>query len=333
MINGTTVTFASGDLTAAAKIAKINTALSTAGSTVSAALDGSGNIELTNAAGTGVTLAGSTGTVAADMGFGAGNDTSSNGSAAAALTLAQLVTSINNNAALTGKVSADVGAVGTANAGKLEINNLQTSTALGVTGYDGTNVTGAAANSHHIAAATGSSISATRQSLMNQYNSLLTQINQTASDLGYNGVNLLNGNSLTLKFNENGTSSLTVQMVDSNNNSFIVNATNLGLSSQTIGRLFQQHDPRTLAGTITAALTTLQTQATGISGSLSVVQNRQDFTKNMVNTLQTGADNLVLADPNQEGANLLALQTRQSLSTTALSMASQAQQAVLRLFQ
>ena len=63
------------------------------------------------------------------------------------------------------------------------------------------------------------------------------------------------------------------------------------------------------------------------------MQNRQDFTKQMVNTLQTGADNLVLADPNQEGANLLALQTRQSLSTTALSMASQAQQAVLRLFQ
>jgi len=52
----------------------------------------------------------------------------------------------------------------------------------------------------------------------------------------------------------------------------------------------------------------------------------------MINTLQTGADNLVLADTNEEGANLLALQTRQSLSTTALSLSAQADQAVLRLF-
>ena len=65
---------------------------------------------------------------------------------------------------------------------------------------------------------------------------------------------------------------------------------------------------------------------------MAVMQSREDFTKNMVNTLQTGADNLVLADPNQEGANLLALQTRQSLSSTALSLASKSDQAVLRLF-
>ena len=62
------------------------------------------------------------------------------------------------------------------------------------------------------------------------------------------------------------------------------------------------------------------------------MQIRQDFTKAMINTLQTGADALTLADSNEEGANLLALQTRQQLSTTALSLASQASQAVLRLF-
>jgi flagellin-like hook-associated protein FlgL len=48
--------------------------------------------------------------------------------------------------------------------------------------------------------------------------------------------------------------------------------------------------------------------------------------------LKSGADNLVLADTNEEGANLLALQTRQQLSSTALSLASQADQQVLRLF-
>ena len=84
---------------------------------------------------------------------------------------------------------------------------------------------------------------------------------------------------------------------------------------------------------LTASLTTLRSQAANFGSSLSVVQTRQDFTKNMINTLQTGADNLVLADTNQEGANMLALQTRQSLSTTALSLANQSSQAVLRLFQ
>ena len=332
-INGTAVTFASGDLTAAAKIATINTALSTAGSTVSAALDASGNIELTNAAGTGISLAGSTGTVAADMGFGTGNNSSSNGSAAAALTLAQLVTSINSNSALAGKVSADIGAVGTTNAGKLEINNLQTSTTLGVTGLSATNVTGASTDTQTIAAATGSSMTAVRTSLMNQFNTLRTQIDSLASDSGFNGVNLLNGDKLSLTFNENNTSSINVQMTDTSGNAFAINSTNLGLSAATTAVFSSNTNLDSLATTITAALTTLQTQSTAISSSLSVVQTRQDFTKQMVNTLQTGADNLVLADPNQEGANLLALQTRQSLSTTALSMASQAQQAVLRLFQ
>jgi len=174
-------------------------------------------------------------------------------------------------------------------------------------------------------------MSAVRQSLMNQYNNLLTQIDQLAGDAGYNGTNLLSGDKLTLNFNENATSSIAIQMVDSTGAKFAINATNLGLTAQTDFSKNSTLDA--LTSTLNAALTTLQTQSTAISSSLSVVQTRQDFTKNMVNTLQTGADNLVLADPNQEGANLLALQTRQSLSTTALSMASQADQAVLRLFQ
>ena len=80
------------------------------------------------------------------------------------------------------------------------------------------------------------------------------------------------------------------------------------------------------------ALSNLRTQASKFGSQLSTVQTRQDFTKNLINTLQTGADNLVLADTNEEGANLLALQTRQQLSSTALSLSAQADQAVLRLF-
>ena len=83
---------------------------------------------------------------------------------------------------------------------------------------------------------------------------------------------------------------------------------------------------------LSTALGTLRSQASNFGSSLSVVQTRQDFTKATIDTLQTGSDNLVLADTNAEGANLLALQTRQSLSTTSLSLAAQAANSVLRLF-
>jgi flagellin len=80
------------------------------------------------------------------------------------------------------------------------------------------------------------------------------------------------------------------------------------------------------------AITTIQTQSSEFGAALSTVQNRQEFTKSMINTLQTGADALTLADANEEAAKLLSLNTRQSLSQTALSLASQADQAVLKLF-
>jgi hypothetical protein len=79
------VTFAATDNTLAKKITAINTALAAAGSTVSATQDAAGNLELTNAAGIRVDLTGSTGTVAADLGYGAGNTTSSSTSAATSL--------------------------------------------------------------------------------------------------------------------------------------------------------------------------------------------------------------------------------------------------------
>ncbi|HRF07799.1 MAG TPA: flagellin, partial [Xanthobacteraceae bacterium] len=100
------------------------------------------------------------------------------------------------------------------------------------------------------------------------------------------------------------------------------------------GNAFQ--DNATINAVITsldAATSTLRTQSSTFGSKLSVVQTRQDFTKNLINVLQVGADNLTLADSNEEGANLLALQTRQSLSTSALSMAVQADQNVLRLLQ
>ena len=154
---------------------------------------------------------------------------------------------------------------------------------------------------------------------------MLTQIDSLAKDASYNGINLLNGDDLKVSFNENGSSSLTIKGVTLNSNG-------LGLSSA-VGSSFQDNSKLdTTISSLDTALTTLRSQASKFGSSLTTVQTRQDFTKNVINTLQTGSDSLVLADTNEEGANLLALQTRQQLSTTALSLSAQAANAVLRLF-
>jgi hypothetical protein len=168
--------------------------------------------------------------------------------------------------------------------------------------------------------------SSTRSGLVSQFNNILSQITTTAQDASYNGVNLLNGDTLKLVFNEKSTSTLTITGVS-------FTASGLNLSNLTSGTDFV--DNASTNGVLTSlnqASVTLRSQASTFGSNLSVVQNRQDFSKNLINVLQTGSSQLTLADTNEEGANLLALQTRQQLSLTSLSLASQADQAVLRLF-
>jgi flagellin len=167
--------------------------------------------------------------------------------------------------------------------------------------------------------------SSTSTTLQSNDNSLLTQIDQLASDASYNDVNLLNGNNLTVNFNETGTSKLTISGVT-------FNSTGLGLSTIAAGG-FQSNSTITTAETsINSAITNVRAQTETFGTNSSTIQTRQDFEKNMINTLQTGASNLVLADQNQESANLLTLQTRQQLEVSALSIANQANQSVLKLF-
>jgi flagellin-like hook-associated protein FlgL len=167
-------------------------------------------------------------------------------------------------------------------------------------------------------------LNASRTTFAEQYNELLVQIDKLAGDASFNGINLLDGDALTVVFNETLTSKLTISGV-------MFDAANLGITAA--GNDFQtDYDVNVSLGQLTGALLTLRSQASTLGSNLSVVQTRQDFTKSIINTLKTGADNLTLADTNEEGANMLALQTRQQLSTTALSLASQADQAVLRLF-
>jgi flagellin-like hook-associated protein FlgL len=170
--------------------------------------------------------------------------------------------------------------------------------------------------------------SSTRTTLQSNFNSLLTQINQLASDSGYNGVNLLSGDNLTIDFNATGSSSLTITGVT-------FDASGLGLSaaSGSGATSFQSND--TLSSLVTSlndAVTTVQSQTETFGTNASTISTRQSFENALINTLQTGASNLVVADQNEESADLLTEQTQQQLEISALSIANDANQSVLKLF-
>ncbi|VAW19768.1 Flagellar hook-associated protein FliD, partial [hydrothermal vent metagenome] len=166
--------------------------------------------------------------------------------------------------------------------------------------------------------------SVTRQNLETQYNDLLGQISDLTKDASYNGVNLLDTGSLKVTFNETGSSKLDISGVD-------FSAGGLGLNKLAAGSFQSDTNINATIATLDTATASLRTQASKFGSNLSVVQTRQDFSKSLINTLQTGAANLTLADGNEEAANLLALQTRQSLSTQALSLASRTDQQILSL--
>ena len=81
-----------------------------------------------------------------------------------------------------------------------------------------------------------------------------------------------------------------------------------------------------------AALTTLRSESQKLGSNVALLQTRLDFTEQYTNTLEEGAGKLTLADLNGEGANLLALQTRQQLGISALAFAGQSEQGILALF-
>ncbi|MFC5504928.1 MULTISPECIES: flagellin [Hyphomicrobiales] len=176
--------------------------------------------------------------------------------------------------------------------------------------------------------------SATRSNLIEQFNTLRTQIDSLAKDAGFNGVNLLQGDKVTIAFNEKGGKNQTKLDIQGTN----LTSDNIGIqqagNAQVAGTINFQNDSDLEKATtaLTNALTSLKSLSSTFGANLSVAQTRQDFTKDLAEVLSTGASNLVNADANEEAANLLSLQTRQQLSQTALSLSSQSDQAVLRLF-
>ena len=164
-----------------------------------------------------------------------------------------------------------------------------------------------------------------RSNLVNQFNGILSQITTTSQDASFNGVNLLGGDQLKLTFNETGKSTLNITGV-------VFNAAGLGLANLVSGSDFIDNAATNkVVSSLASASTLLRTQASALGSNLSIVQIRQDFSKNLINVLQTGSSNLTLADTNEEAANSQALSTRQSIAVSALALANQSQQSVLQL--
>ncbi|MEQ8282826.1 MAG: flagellin [Parvibaculum sp.] len=178
------------------------------------------------------------------------------------------------------------------------------------TGAAGFGIAGATTN--------GETLAEARTAFSTDYNNLLAQIDQLSLDTSFNGINLLAGDDLSVMFNESSTSKLDIEGVT-------FNAAGIGLTETTFS------DINAEVTKLNTATSTLRKQSSTFGANLSVVQSRQDFTKNMIDVLEAGAGNLTLADTNVEAANLLALQTRQSLASTSLSLANQSEQSVLSL--
>ncbi|MBI5579451.1 MAG: flagellin [Deltaproteobacteria bacterium] len=179
-------------------------------------------------------------------------------------------------------------------------------------------------------AALSSDVTTDVTSLRDQYNEVQNQISLMADDSGYKGINLLKSGSSVVKFDETGAQSkLTLTGFDAT-----ATGASLALTAAT------WDGPNTTAraamdtdiGKLDTAVSTLRTKSSTLSNNLSIITARQEFTQGMINTLKDGAAGLTNADMNEEGANMLMLQTRQALGTTSLNLASQAAQSVLRLF-
>ena len=185
--------------------------------------------------------------------------------------------------------------------------------------------------------AAASSSTTERATLLAQYNGILDQINNTSADATFNGVGLLKAtpDSLTVKLNE-GTTTLTVAGIASDQVGLAVTDAKTGAA------VTDAWDHATLAtglvginkdiALVDAALATVRTSAKTLGTNAALLQTRVDFTENLINSLESGAGNLVNADLDEESANLLALQTRQALGIQALSISNQASQSILSLF-
>jgi len=166
----------------------------------------------------------------------------------------------------------------------------------------------------------------TKASLATQYNALLPQLDQLANDSTFNGTNLLNStsNNLVVQFNPSNTAGLTIPGV---------NVTSAGLNISGASNGFGSSSDINAANTqLQSALSTLRSDASALGTNATLIQTNQDFSTNLINNLQSASNNLVVADTNEAGANLLALQAQNQLGIISLGISGQAAQGILKLF-
>jgi flagellin len=168
---------------------------------------------------------------------------------------------------------------------------------------------------------TGSGSSVT--DLEADFEKVMAEMNKIYQDAGYKGVNLINGNDLTVTTNENSTT----QVISS----ATLTVTGIGFTAATVSWTTAANIDTSITEA-KAAQSVLRTTSSGFAADLGLLTTRESFTSELIETLEAGAGLLVNASLEEESANLLALQTRQSLGTSALTFANQVQQSVLQLF-
>ncbi len=250
----------------------------------------------------------------------------------AAISIQSFVDQINGNTALNTKIQASYDDT----TGELSIEPIDgnvDSIEMAVAGDDAvmtnfgfglTNLTAGAAGEEMRETIRLASAAGQLAQLEKDFNNLRDQMTQLVSngDTGYRGTNLLMGDNLLTVFNEFRTSSLTTEGVT-------FTADGLGLDEANFSRISSTEE---MLSDVRDALGLVRNFGSTLANDLSVIQTREDYTKSLINTLTEGSDKLTVADQNEEGAKLLALQTRQQLGVTSLSLASQSQQSILRLF-
>ena len=169
------------------------------------------------------------------------------------------------------------------------------------------------------------------ESYQNQFNAIRAQAEKLINDTSYQGINLLKGQKLTVVFNESRGNSLDVQ-VDSLLGDKGIDILKADVNWTVDGGATAKTTVDQAISAVTAGMTKLRSVSSELGNTYSIIQTRQEFTEALIDVLETGADNLVLADMNEESANYLALQTRQQLAINSLSLASQSAQSVLQLF-
>ncbi len=179
-----------------------------------------------------------------------------------------------------------------------------------------------------------SSDSTGRASLAAQFNTLVSQMQDLAADAGYKGINLIGNANLTVQFE--GTHNLAVTGIDAANDANYIgglgNAASNDVANGGYNSFGTETDIANAIADINTVVANFRTASSTLSANVSVITTRQDFTQGMIDVLKTGAEQLTAADQNEEGANMLMLQTRQQLGVVGLQLASQASQSVLRLF-